>query len=147
MNKDVVYIIAVFVIAFSSGMLFSLLFDTATITPDAIQYDRIGENIADGNGFSLDEKPPYKPTMKREPLYPYFLSIVYKLFGHNRHFVLLGQSVIHGISSVLTLVLGTMLFGRRVGFLGGLFTAVNATLSNFCAYILTETLFVFFLMF
>jgi len=142
MIKPIGYAAALFIVAFGLGVLFSTLFDTATITSDAVQYDRIAQNIAEGNGFSLDQKAPFKPTMFREPLYPYFLSVIYKYLGYNRHIALITQSVINGISSVLTLALGMMLFSRRVGILAGLFTAINITLANFCAYLLTETLFI-----
>ena len=147
MNKIVPYAISLFILAFSLGILFSSFFDVATITPDAVQYDRIAKNIAFGNGFSLEDKAPYKPTMFREPLYPYFLSLIYKIFGHKSFAVLITQSAIHGATSLLTLMLGTMLFKRQIiGILCGFFTAINITLANFCAYLLTETIFIFLLM-
>jgi len=146
MNKIVPYAVLLFILAFGLGILFSTVFDVATITPDAVQYNRIAKNIAFGNGFSLEDKFPYRPTMFREPLYPYFLSLIYKVFGYKNFAVLIVQSAIHGISSVLTLILGTMLFNRRIGILGGFFTAINITLASFCAYLLTETLFAFLIL-
>jgi hypothetical protein len=41
---------------------------------DAVQYYQIAENLVAGNGFSLQDSPPYYPEANRPPVYPLFLA-------------------------------------------------------------------------
>ncbi len=43
-------------------------------------YDQIGNNIANGNGYRVE--PNMSATMMREPGYPLFLALVFKIGGH-----------------------------------------------------------------
>src|SRR2546421_12829134 len=44
--------------------------------PDSAQYRTIAENIRAHHSFSLDSRPPLRPTIRRAPLYPLFLALV-----------------------------------------------------------------------
>ena len=45
-------------------------------------YDEIALNLAQGRGFVID--PDTGPTLFRYPLYPFFLSLVFRVFGPSR---------------------------------------------------------------
>ena len=77
--------IIILLLSFLSSCLFAFVFNNP-IVADAHQYDQIGLNITQGY-FSMNEAAPYLPTMHREPLYPFFLSIIYRIFGHNYNIV------------------------------------------------------------
>jgi 4-amino-4-deoxy-L-arabinose transferase-like glycosyltransferase len=47
----------------------------------ADDYDRLANNIALGNGYRID--PQFTETMLREPGYPLFLAVVFKLGGYH----------------------------------------------------------------
>jgi 4-amino-4-deoxy-L-arabinose transferase-like glycosyltransferase len=66
---------------------------------DVMGYSEIAENIAKGNGFSNGYPP--QPTSIRAPLYPFFISIVYMLFGVNYMAVKIIQALILGLTSIL----------------------------------------------
>ena len=78
-------IVKIYVSIFIAACLISVVFivfdsDGREIKADSIIYYRIADNILNGHGFSDAEKPPYKPTMSREPVYPFFLSFLLLLF-------------------------------------------------------------------
>ncbi len=59
----------------------------------------------------------------RAPLYPFFLALLYRLFGVNLLVVRLVQAAVGGASCGLVYILGSRLFDRRTGFLAGLIMA------------------------
>ena len=77
-------IILIFLVAFAFR-LFLIKYIPYPFFPeridDAHSYDIMGLNILQGNGFSGDENPPYKPTIRRTPVYPIFLAGIYAIFG------------------------------------------------------------------
>ena len=75
------YILAIILLLsiLSSGF-FVFVFDNP-IFADARQYEIIALSITNGH-FSLDTSGPYSPTMHREPLYPFLLSIIFKIVGY-----------------------------------------------------------------
>ncbi len=59
----------------------------------------------------------------RAPLYPYFVALVYRLFGAGAWIMEPIQHLMGAVSVVLLYRLGRLLFDRRTGFLAGLFLA------------------------
>ncbi len=49
--------------------------------PDSPMYEAIGANLAAGNGFSADLRPPYRPEITRTPVVPYLVAGVYSVAG------------------------------------------------------------------
>ncbi|MCX5686466.1 MAG: glycosyltransferase family 39 protein [Candidatus Omnitrophica bacterium] len=130
--------------------LFSLFFAFGFNHPvaensDAGQYDTIGWNLANGNGFSFSHSLPYEPTMFREPAYPVFLAIIYKVFGHNIAFVQIFQMIIFSLTCLLIYVLALNIFDKKIAKYAAFATALCPTLANYPSYILSETLFTFIL--
>ena len=113
---------------------------------DALQYDALGWNLAQGRGFSLETQAPFVPTMFREPLYPAWLAMLYRLVGHRPDLVPWFQVFLFAATSVATYFLGRWLFHEAVGRWAGLATACFPTLANYPSYLLTETLATFLLM-
>jgi 4-amino-4-deoxy-L-arabinose transferase-like glycosyltransferase len=50
--------------------------------PDALEYDRLGWNLAAHGSFSLAELP-VDPDLTRTPVYPLFVAACYRVAGHN----------------------------------------------------------------
>lgn len=134
----------VFLISFSLGTFFAFCF-RHPIDADAVGYDTIGWNLVQGNGFSLQESAPFTPTMYREPVYPYLLGTIYKIFGHNYAAVYLFQIFIFSLTCILVYFLARDIFGEKVAKYSAVFTALCPTLANYPSYLLTETVFTFLL--
>lgn len=114
-------------------------------TDDALEYDRIAQNIVAGHGFSLSVAAPFAPTMYREPLYPFFLSGIYRLAGHRYGAVQVAQIALFMLTVFLVYQIGHQAFGEAAGRLAALATAMMPTLANFPSYLLSETLFTYLL--
>jgi len=61
---------------------------------DAASYDRMARTIAEGDWLG-------KKVFYQAPLYPYFLALLYKLFGHNLNLVRFIQLVLGAFNCVL----------------------------------------------
>ena len=107
---------------------------------DALQYDALGWNLALGRGFSLETSAPFTPTMFREPLYPAWLAILYRIIGHRPDLVPWFQIPLFAATSVVTYFMGRWLFQEAVGRWAGVATACFPTLANYPSCLLTETL-------
>ncbi|MDP3789836.1 MAG: glycosyltransferase family 39 protein [Candidatus Omnitrophota bacterium] len=136
-----IIVIAIFIAA-SFAFIFKKSWQPET---DAVQYDAIGWNIASGHGFSMDNSEPYVPTMLREPVYPFFLAGIYRIFGHNLMAVVLAQIALFVITCVMTYILARGIFNEKVAIYSGVLCALSPALANYPGYLLSETLFTFLL--
>jgi len=95
-----------------------------------------GEFIQYMDGMSVS-------VTERVPGYPFFLSIIYSLFGENNIAVVLIQVVIDGLTCVIIGLLSGLVM--RHGFLiAGTVSALNLNMIILSGMILTDTLFLFF---
>jgi hypothetical protein len=113
---------------------------------DAPTYYVIADNIVSGNGYAYGEDLP--PTAKRTPGYPLFIASVFKVFGRDFNRVRYSQAAIDVLTAYLVFLLAVLLFGSRaVGLLSTLAYALYPPAILSTTYILTETLYTFFLVF
>ncbi|HID09829.1 MAG TPA: tetratricopeptide repeat protein [Candidatus Latescibacteria bacterium] len=84
---------------------------------DERTYLEQAQNIASGELLGGD-KPFWQP-----PLYPYFLALLYRLFGRNFLFLRGSSLVLGALSCGLVFMIGTRAFGRSAGILAGLMAA------------------------
>jgi Flp pilus assembly protein TadD/4-amino-4-deoxy-L-arabinose transferase-like glycosyltransferase len=79
----------------------------------------------------------------RAPLYPYFLGIIYKVFGQNFLIPRLIQLIIGSLSCVLIWLIARNLFDRRVGLISGIIAALYGPFMFFEAELLITPFIVF----
>lgn len=60
----------------------------------------------------------------QDPLYPYFLGIIYFIFGHDLFLARFLQIIIGSATAVLTALLGARVFNRSAGLIAGFLVAV-----------------------
>lgn len=112
--------LGVFAIALSVRLLYlyqvgdSILFET--IIGDGRSFDLWAQQIVAADGKS--------EALYQAPLYPYFLALIYKLFGHDLMAVRGVQVVLGSLSCVFTAAAAGSFFDRRAGLLAGLLLAV-----------------------
>lgn len=80
---------------------------------DARGYDLLAWNMLNGNGFSQMSAPPYKPDIIRTPGYPFFLAMVYLIFGHSYFMVRLIQAIIDVGTCFLAYLISRHLFSDK----------------------------------
>lgn len=114
-------------------------------TGDAVDYLRLAEGLARGDGFVGTNGVP---TSWRPPLYPAFLAPFVGLWsgagaaGYSA--VRVVQALIATGSVLLVYLVGSLWFGRTVGRISGVLTATSFAHIAAVSRMLSETLFVFF---
>jgi Flp pilus assembly protein TadD len=109
----------------------------AALMGDARGYDVWAQQIAAGEWIGKD-------VFYQAPLYPYFLGVVYSVFGHDLLVVRIIQAIVGSLSCALVGYAGSRLLGVRAGLLAGLALALYAPAIFFDALIQKSVLDVFF---
>lgn len=139
-------------LAFVIRLVYVLLNPSPPIVDDSLHYDDIASNLAAGNGFSMSSEHLLEadrpagggpgPTARRPPLYPVFLSLFYRAFGHNYLAVLIAQAILGTLVCYLIYALAMAAFGRRLAAQVALgLAAIYPPFVKYCAGLLTETIF------
>jgi 4-amino-4-deoxy-L-arabinose transferase-like glycosyltransferase len=112
---------------------------------DTADYLTIARNLVQEGAFSLEEVGPFSPTIRRPPLYPFFLAGVGRIGGLSEWTVSTTQVALDAVTAVMVLHLARMVVATRwataVAIAYGLFPGAIAISST----ILSETLFTFVL--
>jgi Flp pilus assembly protein TadD/4-amino-4-deoxy-L-arabinose transferase-like glycosyltransferase len=85
-----------------------------------------------------------KDAFFRAPLYPYFLAIIYKVFGINFLMPRIVQSLIGAANCVLVQKIGSRIFDKRTGNLAGIVAAMYPLFIYFDNELLFTTSLIFF---
>jgi 4-amino-4-deoxy-L-arabinose transferase-like glycosyltransferase len=139
MNTIIIYILA---IAFVYRVALLISKRKEEITSDARDYYSLALSLMKWNynvpGTKLDEF--------RTPGYPFFISLIYRLFGTDQLPVFAIQIIINLASIYLTYLIGSMMFGQLTGILAASLLCIDLDVVYHIYDILTETLFVLFLL-
>src|SRR5688572_30164159 len=117
------YAAVIFLVAFAVRLLHiwqlrsTPFFDT--LLGDANGYDKWAVRLAAGDWIGSD-------VFYQAPLYPYFLGVVYAVFGRDLLVVRIVQAAIGSASCVLLALACARLFSKRVGLIAGLALALWA---------------------
>ncbi len=103
---------------------------------DPAFYDRWAQAIAAADWLG-------KGVFYANPLYPYFLAVVYKVIGHSLLGAKLIQSTLGALSCALVFLIGRRVFDRRSGILAGLMATLYGPLIFYEGTITIATLGVF----
>ncbi|HEX6974982.1 MAG TPA: tetratricopeptide repeat protein, partial [Vicinamibacterales bacterium] len=114
---------AIFVLALVLRLLHAWVLERSVLglvpIGDAIEYDAWAQRIAAGDWLGSE-------VFYQAPLYPYFLAVLFKLFGHSLHAVRIVQSVLGAVSGVGVAWAGRRFFDERVGIMAGVLLALYA---------------------
>jgi Tfp pilus assembly protein PilF/4-amino-4-deoxy-L-arabinose transferase-like glycosyltransferase len=88
---------------------------------DPAFYDSWARSIAAGDWLSRSQGLFYG-----NPLYPYFLAIIYAIFGRSLVTVKVIQSLLGTATCLMLILIGRRIFGRTAGLLAGLMAALYA---------------------
>ncbi len=77
-NTKAIFVLLVIALTFRIVLINS--YNQKKISPDGIGYHTIAVNIVERNGYSNSFTEPYEPYFFREPGYPFFLAMAYKIY-------------------------------------------------------------------
>jgi len=108
---------------------------------DTIRYDKLAWNLAQGNGYSACNEPPYIKDSYRPPLYPLFLASIYRIFGHNQLPVRIIQGLVDTLSCFIFYLIARRVFGYRIGLISLLLVVFFPFTIYYVGAVQTETVF------
>jgi len=103
-------------------------------------YDTLAWNMVSGNGFSMEQKPPYAPMGARTPGYPAFLASVYLIAGRTWDAVRVFQIALSLVTCGLVYLIGCRVVDRRHALLAAGMYAIWPAAAYYPALLLTESL-------
>ncbi|MFC1804617.1 ArnT family glycosyltransferase [Candidatus Omnitrophota bacterium] len=133
-------LILLFLLAAVLRLFFVFGYPQIPVESDALDYDRLGSSLAQGKGFITEEGDL---EMGRSPGFPFFLAVIYKIFGHTYKHVKFFQILISLITLGIIFCLARDVFGERVGFIAMFVGAIYPPFLSYNGLILSECLFTF----
>ncbi|MDP8230816.1 MAG: glycosyltransferase family 39 protein [Candidatus Gorgyraea atricola] len=131
----------IFLLAFIIRLLF-VLQSSDIPTADAYIYDGLGLSLSQGNGYVNMYGSPHSFY---PPFYPFFLSLIYAIFGHSYLAVRIIQSILGALTCVFIYSIGNRLKGSAVGVLSASVAALYFVFIKSAELLLTESFFTFLL--
>jgi len=142
-NKDHYIMPAIFFAALIIRLIFVVKSANVVLSSDAAGYDMLGLSIANGSGFSDIFGNPYSFY---PPGYPFFLSMIYRLFGHSYLAVRVIQSVVGSLNCVLIWLIAKALGAKRAGVIAAVISVIYFPFIKSTELLLTELIFTFLLL-
>jgi tetratricopeptide (TPR) repeat protein len=141
-NKEIVLLVALFLFSFFARLIYleqikNNPFFTAPFV-DSYSYDRDANTISYTNDWFCGRHVFYQA-----PFYPYFLAIIYKIFGHNYYLARLLQIIIGSLSCLLLYLIAKKLFNQKIAIAAALIAAVYGPFIFFDAELLRPCLIIF----
>ncbi len=133
-------ILAIIVIGFG----YAYLAQGRELWDDERDFDTIAQNIVKGNGFSRVPDASV-PMIRRVPLYPLFLALIYRLFGHSFSAVRVLQVILVALTGVIGYLVARLIFKGELAFLSFLLIGLWPPLIVFSTRIMSEVLNTFLL--
>ena len=99
----------------------------------------IAFNLKDNGEYAIKQGVP---SVDYEPLYPYLMSIAYKISGANWLGLTIIQALLYAITSWLIFKIGEMIWSITAGFVAGLYHSVYPYLFSYALSIYDTTLFI-----
>lgn len=141
------YIFVVWVIALALRVVYALTIslipaDYTGIDLDAVEYDQLGWSVAQGRGY-LDVHGD--PNSTRFPGYPFFLALIYYIFGHHHRAALLVQALLGSLIPLLVYFTARQLFEEKTSRITGIVAACYPVFIYYVGWLMTENLFLLFI--
>lgn len=107
--------------------------------PDAILFEGIAANLADGNGYSFDKAPPYRPEITRSPFLPAMAAVVFAVSGKKPAVVLWLNAVLIALSVAFGYAVARRIFeSEKAAHVGAWIACLTPQVSGSANAFLTE---------
>jgi 4-amino-4-deoxy-L-arabinose transferase-like glycosyltransferase len=111
------------------------------VPPDSNEYLTLARNLAAGHGLTSDLTPPYHPDLRRTPVYPAMLAVLFRLPGGGPGMAAAAGACFGSLTAVVTYGIALELFGSTAAIVAGLMLAVDSSSVAYDVVVLTEGLF------
>lgn len=137
MADDPKFPLKLFLTALTVRILFTLIHPQIYLISDMLGYNEAAMSLLEDGEFRVKGVI----SASRPPMYPFFLTVVYFVFGHSLLAVRLMQAVVGAITAVMVFQTGKLMFDRKTAALAGIFYAFYTASWALGDILLTESLF------
>jgi tetratricopeptide (TPR) repeat protein len=109
------------------------------LAADSEKYDKLATHILKGN-------LTHKDFIYLNPFYPFFLALIYLIFGQSRLAVAFIQGIIDSTSCIIIYYIAMMLFNKRVGIIAAFIYACYGIAIFYTGILLAPTVVIFFIL-
>lgn len=139
-----IFLLFIFITALFLRIIYCLQTQDFKLESDAVIYDKVGWNLAAGNGFAIEKNIP---TAFVFPVYPIFLSFIYRIFGHNLTYVRVIQSLISSLVCILIYLIAKTTFEcEDISRLSAIISIIYPSLIIYSEKILNDSVGTFFIL-
>jgi 4-amino-4-deoxy-L-arabinose transferase-like glycosyltransferase len=132
--------LVIFSLALLMRLIYLVFHDADFVPGDARNYTQLAVVLTQGQGY-VDSAGI--PTSERPPLYPFFLALIFFLFGQSLPLVKLIQALTDAGTCALVYALAKRVFDDRVAWISGLLSVFHLSLIFAVPLALPETLMTF----
>ncbi len=137
------WLILIAVLAIAVRLLYVLIDDPIPqpnmVNLDDVAFNEYGKNIGTGVGF-VDKYG--KHTTARFPMYPYFLGLIYLIFGYHTVVAFVFQAIIGGLVPLFVFLIAREFFDHRVSLVSAAITALYPSYILYTNRLMSEALFI-----
>ncbi len=137
MADDPKFPLKLFLTALTVRILFTLIHPQIYLISDMLGYNEAAMSLLEDGEFRVKGVI----SASRPPMYPFFLTVVYFVFGQSLLAVRLMQAVVGAITAVMVFQTGKLMFDRKTAALAGIFYAFYTASWALGDILLTESLF------
>jgi len=138
-KKEPKVLAAIILIIFLVGFSYAFLVSGREFWPDERDFDTIAQNVVQGHGFS--RVPGFSiPMIRRVPLYPLFLALIYRTWGHSPNAVRILQMFLVASTALIGYLTARLIFKGKLSFLTLLLIGLWPPLIVFSTRIMSEVL-------
>jgi len=131
-----VFILALFIrLVYLNQVISTPIFQGLAV--DTEKYENFALQIIKGN-------LTYKDSIYLNPLYPFFLALIYLIFGHSNLSVVIIQAILDSVSCILIYYIASLLFNKKVAIIAALIYACYGIAVFYTGILLAPTLVIFF---
>jgi len=139
MNRNNIAIIIFCILSIVLSLFFRYVYERP-IACDELTFYAYGSNLYQGNGYSHSEFPPYVQSNFREPAYPVFIFLLFKIFGASKNVIFIAQSFLNGLIVVVTYYIANLITNnKKIALIAAFLTAISPTITGYAGFVLSET--------
>ena len=143
-QKEYKVLAAITLIILLVGLGYAYLVSGQVLWGDERDFDTIAQNVVKGNGFSRVPDSSI-PMIRRVPLYPLFLALIYRTCGYSHSVVRVLQLILVALTALIGYLVVRLIFGGKLAFLSFLLIGLWPPLIVFSTRIMSEVLNTFLL--
>ena len=137
MSEQRNFALHLFLLGFLARILFTLIHPKMYLIADMAGYNEAAISLLQDHEFRVKGVI----SASRPPVYPYFLLVIYSIFGHSLFAVRIVQAAVGAFTSVVVFKTGELMFDRKTGALAGVMWALYTASWALGDMILSESLF------